>query len=207
MFTGIVEAMGTVTKLEDRPGFRKLWLSGPPWLINYPSGGSLSINGCCTTNIGAGDFACDLMKVTLEKTSLGLLEHGSRVNLERPLTLGAELGGHLVQGHVDGTGEVASIETIGDTRLIEIRIPAELRRYVVLTGSIAVDGVSLTVAEINEQSIVIGIIPHTWNVTNFQDYYPGRRVNIEVDLIGKYIERPLPEKLLKGDLFQGLTHE
>ncbi|MCB9366618.1 MAG: riboflavin synthase [Calditrichaeota bacterium] len=200
MFTGIVEALGEVSRIEDRPGFRKIWLRGPEWLGKYPSGGSLAINGCCTTNVCEHEFACDLMKITLEKTSLGLLDLGAKVNLERPMALGEELGGHLVQGHVDGTGNVVSIQTIGDTRLVEISIPESLRRYVILTGSIAIDGVSLTVAELRADSVVIGIIPHTWEVTVFQDYFVGRRVNIEVDMIGKYIERLLPEKFLKGEL-------
>ncbi|MBK6767150.1 MAG: riboflavin synthase [bacterium] len=208
MFTGIVEAVGTVKNIEDRPGFRKLWIDGPRWLDELPEGASLAINGCCTTGLTTGDgFACDLMRVTLEKTSLGELRLGGRVNLERPLNFGAPLGGHLVQGHVDETGEVIAVAQDGDNRRVEIGICDRLRRYVVLTGSIAIDGVSMTVAEIKELSFVVGVIPHTWEVTVFQEYAPGRKVNLEVDMIGKYIEQMLPKKFVDEAALQSKAHE
>jgi len=208
MFTGIVEAVGTVRKIEDRPGFRKLWIDGPNWLDELPEGASLAINGCCTTGLTTGNgFACDLMQVTLEKTSLGELRLGGRVNLERPLNFGAPLGGHLVQGHVDATGVVSSVTEDGDNRRVEINVPEQLRRYIVLTGSIAIDGVSMTVADVKESSFVVGVIPHTWEVTVFQEYVPGRKVNLEVDMIGKYIEQMLPKKFLDEAIVQSKDHE
>lgn len=197
MFTGIVETVGIVTEISDRADFRTLRITGPAWLNELPLGASLAINGCCTTSIVADGrgFACDLMRITLDKTSLGQLELGSEVNLERPLKFGAELGGHLVQGHVDGVGVVKSITQDGDNRIFEFELPADLMRYVIHTGSIAVDGVSLTAADVRECSVVIGIIPHTWQRTVFHNYRNGDRVNIEVDMVGKYIEKLMPERL------------
>lgn len=208
MFTGIVEAMGTVKKIEDRPGFRKLWLSGPEWLDELPEGASLAINGCCTTGLTTGNgFACDLMQVTLEKTSLGQLKLGGKVNLERPLNFGAPLGGHLVQGHVDATGTVKNVKQEGDNRLVEISVPEQLRKYIVLTGSISIDGVSMTVADVGADSFIVGVIPHTWEVTVFQDYVQGYKVNLEVDMIGKYIEQMLPKKFLEEAVLQDKVNE
>ncbi len=196
MFTGIVEAVGNVAEIEDRKEFRKIRIVGPEWLRHIPLGASLAINGCCTTSAESGEtgFTCDLMRITLEKTSLGELVVGSEVNLERPLRFGAELGGHLVQGHVDALGVVKSIAQDGDNRLYEFELPADLMKYVVHTGSICVDGVSLTAAEVLDRSVVIGIIPHTYNHTIFHNYRVGDRVNIEADVVGKYIEKLLPEK-------------
>lgn len=196
MFTGIVETVGRVAEIHDGKEFRKIRIIGPNWIFDMNVGASLAINGCCTTSIpadGAG-FTCELMRITLEKTSLGALELDSEVNLERPLKFGAELGGHLVQGHVDGMGLVTSVEQDGDNRIYEFELPADLMRYVVHTGSVAVDGVSLTAAEVRKTSVVIGIIPHTYKNTVFHNYKVGDRVNIEVDMVGKYIEKLLPEK-------------
>ncbi|NUO18330.1 riboflavin synthase [bacterium] len=197
MFTGIVETVGQVAEIHDGIEFRKIRITGPDWIKSLNVGSSLAINGCCTTSIPdkSEGFTCELMRITLEKTSLGKLVLGSEVNLERPLKFGAELGGHLVQGHVDGLGKVVSIVEDGDNRVFEFQLPAELMKYVVHTGSIAVDGVSLTAAEVKQQSVVIGIIPHTYRNTVFHNYMVGDPVNIEVDMVGKYIEKLLPEKL------------
>jgi len=197
MFTGIVETVGVVAEIRDGADFRTIRITGPEWLNELPLGSSLAINGCCTTSVatdGRG-FTCDLMRITLEKTSLGALTIGSEVNLERPLKFGAELGGHLMQGHVDGLGVVKSIAQDGDNRIYEFELPDAMMRYVIHTGSIAVDGVSLTAADVKVRSVVIGIIPHTFQRTVFHNYRAGDRVNIEVDMVGKYIEKLMPEKL------------
>jgi riboflavin synthase len=197
MFTGIVETVGKVAEFSDGVMFRKIRIVGPKWIDELSLGASLALNGCCTTSIASDKpgFTCELMRITLEKTSLGKLQVGSEINLERPLKFGAELGGHLVQGHVDGMGRVKSITQDGDNRVYEFELPPDLMKYVVHTGSIAVDGVSLTAAEVRETSVVIGIIPHTYQNTVFHNYSVGDLVNIEVDMVGKYIEKLLPEKL------------
>lgn len=196
MFTGIVETVGKVAAFQDGKEFRKIRIVGPEWIKGLSLGSSLAINGCCTTSIASTEpgFTCELMRITLEKTSLGKLELGSEVNLERPLKFGAELGGHLVQGHVDGLGRVMAIARDGDNRTYEFELTPDLMRYVVHTGSIAVDGVSLTAATVLESSVVIGIIPHTYENTVFHNYKVGDLVNIEVDMVGKYIEKLLPDR-------------
>jgi riboflavin synthase len=159
-------------------------------------GGSVAINGCCTTAVEMDDvsFVCDLMEVTLEKTNLGEVEVGTGLNLERPMKLGDELGGHMVQGHVDAVGQVLAVRQLEASHQVDIRIPGELLRYVIATGSIAINGVSMTVARIEGETLTIGIIPHTWEVTNFCDLQAGSRVNLEVDMVGKYIEKMFPDR-------------
>lgn len=196
MFTGIVERTGTVAAIDELPGGRRLHVEAGETYGNLGVGNSVSINGCCTTVVKRDGhlFSVELMEITLEKTNLGDLVLGLRVNLERPLALGSELGGHLVQGHVDGVGTVTAVTPLETSHLISIRVPADLVKYVVGTGSIAIDGVSMTVAQIQEDVLTVGVIPHTWEVTVFSEYQPGTRVNLEVDLIGKYIEKLLPER-------------
>jgi riboflavin synthase len=133
------------------------------------------------------------MEITLQKTNLGDVKAADPLNLEFPMTLGAELGGHMVQGHVDGVGEVVEVQTLEASHVARIRLPHSLTKYVVATGSVAANGVSMTVADIAGDVLTLGIIPHTWEVTNFHTFAPGVRVNIEVDLIGKYIEKLLPD--------------
>jgi riboflavin synthase len=195
MFTGIVEGTGRVVGVEDRPGGRVLKIDTRDLGKGLSLGGSLSIDGCCTTAIRLDEdtFTCELMEITLEKTNLGDLMIGGLVNLERPMRLGNELGGHLVQGHVDGVGEITQVQELESSHIAVIRIPKDLVKYVVATGSVAINGVSMTVADISSDLVSIGIIPHTWEVTNFSSFRVGTRVNIEVDLIGKYIEKLLPD--------------
>ena len=196
MFTGIVERMGVVAAIDELPGGRRLHIDAGDVYGKLEIGHSVSVNGCCTTVVKADGvrFSVELMEITLQKTNLGELLAGSPVNLERPLALGSELGGHLVQGHVDGVGHVVSVTPLETSHLIQIRVPADLVKYVVGTGSIAIDGVSMTVAEIEGDVLMVGVIPHTWDVTVFSGYKAGTRVNLEVDLIGKYIEKLLPER-------------
>ncbi len=196
MFTGIVERKGQIAAIDEMPGGRRLRVQAGTEYERLPLGASVSINGCCTTVVAVGKsgFSVELMEITLQKTNLGDLKAGSPVNLERPLALGSELGGHLVQGHVDGVGVVTEVKPLESSHVIRIQVPQELVKYVVATGSIAIDGVSMTVAEIKGDVLTVGVIPHTWDVTVFSAYRPGTRVNLEVDLIGKYIEKLLPER-------------
>jgi len=194
MFTGIVEGKGTIRRIEERPGGRKLWVDIGVLSAGIRMGGSVSVNGCCTTvvELEGNAFATELMEITLQKTNLGDVKVNSFVNIERPMKLGDELGGHMVQGHVDGVGEIVRVTPLESSHVVEIRVPEPLVKYVVATGSVSVNGVSMTVADIQDDVLTLGVIPHTWEVTNFSDFRPGLRVNIEVDLIGKYIEKLLP---------------
>ncbi|HEY3294164.1 MAG TPA: riboflavin synthase [bacterium] len=194
MFTGIVEGTGRILEIEERPGGRLLRVDCGALIAGLKIGGSVSVNGCCTTVVKRDDvsFSTELMEITLQKTNLGDVEVGGTVNLERPMKIGDELGGHMVQGHVDGVGVIANVTRLESSHLVEITLPEPLVKYVVATGSVAANGVSMTVAEIKENTLTLGVIPHTWDVTNFSGFRPGVRVNIEVDLIGKYIEKLLP---------------
>lgn len=186
MFTGIVEELGT---LEARDGLR-LRLAAQQVLEDADLGDSIAVNGCCLTVVAQGDcwWEADLSPETVERTSLGDLAVGDPVNLERPLRLADRLGGHLVQGHVDGTAEV--LAPVPDLR---ISIPEGLGKYLVEKGSITVDGVSLTIAELDASSFTVAIIPHTSEVTNLGRRQVGQRVNLEVDVVAKYVESMLAQ--------------
>ena len=193
MFTGIVEGTGSVAALAaaaDGSGAR-LQVEAP-WLAGQlEPGESVAVNGCCVTVAAAstGGFAADLVAETLRRTALGGLAAGDRVNLERPMALGGRLGGHLVQGHVDGVARVLDRKPVGDGEEVRIELPAELQRYVVDKGSIAVDGVSLTVAGVGPGWLTVALVPHTLAVTTLGDRRPGDPVQLEVDVIAKYVER------------------
>jgi riboflavin synthase len=193
MFTGIVEGTGTVAALAvaaDAGGAR-LEVEAP-WLAGQLAlGESVAVNGCCVTvaEPTAAGFAADLVAETLRRTALGGLEAGARVNLERPLALGGRLGGHLVQGHVDGIARVLDRSPVGDGEEVRIELPPELQRYVVEKGSIAVDGVSLTVAGVGPGWFAVALVPHTLEVTTLGERHPGDPVQLEVDVVAKYIER------------------
>jgi riboflavin synthase len=193
MFTGIVEGTGTVAALAaaaDGSGAR-LEVAAP-WLAGeLRLGESVAVNGCCVTvaEPTAAGFAADLVAETLRRTALGGLSAGARVNLERPMTLGGRLGGHLVQGHVDGVAEVLERRPVGDGEEVRIQLPPDLERYVVEKGSIAVDGVSLTVAGVGPGWFAVALVPHTLEVTTLGDRRPGDPVQLEVDVVAKYVER------------------
>ena len=193
MFTGIVEGTGTVAALAaaaDGSGARleveAPWLAGELRL-----GESVAVNGCCVTvaEPAAAGFAADLVAETLRRTALGGLAAGARVNLERPLALGGRLGGHLVQGHVDGVAKVLDRTPVGEGEEVRIELPDDLERYVVEKGSIAVDGVSLTVAGVGPGWFSVALVPHTLEVTTLGDRRPGDPVQLEVDVVAKYVER------------------
>ncbi len=197
MFTGIIEAIGTLRSLSPKGGDLRIQLdTGGLDLSDVRLGDSIAVNGICLTVVeltGSG-FWADVSRETLGHTILGELKPGSRVNLEKALTPTTRLGGHLVSGHVDGVGEVVGREDNARAIQFRIRAPRELARYIALKGSITVDGTSLTVNGVNGAEFELTIVPHTLAQTIMADYRPGRRVNLEVDLLARYLER-----LLQGE--------
>jgi riboflavin synthase len=192
MFTGIVEELGIVESLEDQGDAIRLTVRGPLVTSDAGLGDSISVNGCCLTVASADDegtFTADVMHETLAKTSLGALEPGSRVNLERAVTPTTRLGGHIVQGHVDGTGAVVRRTPSEHWELVEISLPRELERYLVAKGSITVDGISLTLVDVGAESFTVSLIPETLARTTLGFKQPGDVVNLEVDVIAKYVEK------------------
>jgi riboflavin synthase len=192
MFTGIVEALGIVRRVEPlQSGVRALIGSGNLILSDVRVGDSICVDGCCltVTALDPAGFYVDLSRETLDRT-IGLAV-GAPVNLEKALRLSDRLGGHLVTGHVDGCGEIARVEPVGESRLLEVRVPVELTRYLARKGSITVNGVSLTVNGVDEDRFNVNLIPHTLAVTNLGHVHAGARVNLEADLIARYLERLL----------------
>ena len=194
MFTGLVEETGRIERIEESGG-RRFWIAAARVLEDARVGDSLALNGCCLTAVAVepGRFAVEAVPETLRCTTLGSWREGERVNLERPLRLDQPLGGHLVQGHVDGVGVVRSAADEGEGRRVGFELPGALARFVAEKGSLAVDGVSLTVAACEGAVCEIAFIPHTLRVTVAGEYQPGRRVNVEVDLIARYLARLLDE--------------
>ncbi|MFF3459449.1 riboflavin synthase [Streptomyces sp. NPDC002730] len=193
MFTGIVEELGEVTAVENLGDSSRFRLRGPVVTEGAKHGDSIAVNGVCLTvvDFGDGEFTADVMAETLKRSSLGALEEGSRVNLERPMAVGGRLGGHIVQGHVDGTGTIVERKPSENWEIVKISLPADLTRYVVEKGSITVDGVSLTVVDAGPDYFTISLIPTTLALTTLGIKQSGDLVNLEVDVIAKYVERLL----------------
>ncbi len=212
MFTGIVEHVGYVESLKsateslafDKNAVRevaletgaqgaRLRVNAGPLAASLAIAGSIAVNGCCLTivEISGEIFAADLSSETLRRTAFGEMNRGAHVNLERPLTAGKEFGGHFVQGHVDGIGRVARLAPDGANWWLGVRLPPELARYVAMKGSISIDGISLTVANLSGDVVEAAIIPFTYANTNLQALRPGDAVNIEADILAKYVERLL----------------
>ena len=193
MFTGLVQTTGTVTAFREG---RLAVDAGQP--LDLEEGGSVAVSGVCltATDMDGCGFAADVVAETLERTSLGTLQEGAAVNLELALRAGDPLGGHMVQGHVDGVGTVDSVEQEGSGRRLRASAPDEILRYVVEKGSIAVDGVSLTVAEVGDASFDVALIPETLERTTLGTRRPGDLVNLEVDVLAKYVEK-LVDRLVK----------
>jgi len=204
MFTGIIEELGTLRKVTAARDGARLEVAAQVVLAGARIGDSIAVNGVCLTVVEkrADQFAADVSAETLRRTSLKQARVGSRVNLERPLTPASRLGGHIVQGHVDGMGEFLEAQPVGEGYNVRIGFPPELGRYIVEKGSIAVDGISLTVAALGENWFEIAIIPHTWRVTNLSTLKRGEAVNLEVDILAKYVERLLEARTneSKGEL-------
>jgi riboflavin synthase len=190
VFTGIIREVGTVERVERSEAGARLRVRGNVAAELQP-GDSVAVGGVCLTAAGAADgvFEADVMNQTLSLTTLGELEHGGRVNLEPALRAGEPLGGHLVQGHVDATGRVASVSEDGIARRLRIELPEELRRYVAERGSVALDGVSLTVAGLTPGGFEVSLIPETLERTTLGDVERGSEVNVEVDVVARYAER------------------
>ena len=194
MFTGIIEELGAVARIEPRAAGARLTIDCRKVLDDSEPGSSIAVNGVCLTaaELRSNSFTADVAPETLRRSNLGGLRAGAAVNLERPLSPQGRLGGHMVQGHVDGTGEVVSLEKLGDGNWwLTIRVPAELDRYLVLKGSVAIDGISLTVAAMEGDRLSATVIPHTFENTTLGGYRPGAVVNIETDIIAKHVAKLL----------------
>ena len=190
MFTGLIEAVGEVTDVAPTPGGLRLRL-GTALAPELAAGDSLAVNGVCLTvvSVAPGDIEADVSPVTARVTTLGSVSRGTLVNLERPLRADARLGGHFVQGHVDATGTVADLRRDGDSFRLSVTFPPDLGRFIVCRGSIAVNGISLTVAGVGEDRFDAEIIPYTWTNTNLRAASAGDAVNLECDILGKYVAR------------------
>jgi riboflavin synthase len=191
MFTGIVEELGTVAEIEDQGDALRLTVRATTALDGTILGDSIAVNGCCLTVAAVeGDtWTADVMQETLDMTSLAGLAPGDRVNLERAVTADQRLGGHLVQGHVDGVGTVVGRSPSEHWDVVEVSLPTELARYVVPKGSICVDGVSLTVVDVGAESFTVSLIPETLARTTLGSRQPGDRVNLETDVIARHVEK------------------
>jgi riboflavin synthase len=192
MFTGIVQGVGKVRSIEPCGGDVRMWIdTGGVPLGDVAIGGSIAVNGCCLTavELEPAAFAADLSRETLSLTTAGQWSPGTPVNLEKALTAGQALGGHYVTGHVDGVGQVVSRHDDARSVRVEFEVPPELARYVARKGSICVDGVSLTVNGVAGSRFDVNLVPHTLGVTVLGEYRPGSRVNLEVDIIARYLER------------------
>lgn len=191
MFTGIIEELGTVRTIETRGENARIVIGARVVTEGTNHGDSISVNGVCLTalDIQPDSFAADVSRETLSRSTLGNLKPGTPVNLERAVTPATRLGGHIVQGHVDARGTFESVEDHGESWTVRFSFPTEIGRYLVFKGSVAVEGISLTIANLGDDYFEVAIIPKTWEVTNLSHLNPGDGVNLEVDVIAKYVER------------------
>jgi len=202
MFTGIIEELGRVREVEKRGEDARIMIEAHTVTEGSRDGDSIAVNGVCLTalDVNPDSFAADVSKETLFRSTLGNLKEGSPVNLERAVTPATRLGGHIVQGHVDARGKFLGAENHGESWTFRIAYPREIARYLVFKGSVAVEGISLTIANLTADYFEIAVIPKTWGVTNFSKLEPGDAVNLEVDVIAKYVERILTStSLQRGD--------
>jgi riboflavin synthase len=201
MFTGLVEAVGSVTKLEELGEQARLTLE-LPFSAELALGESVAVNGCCLTvaGIATGGVSFDLLAQTLAVTSLGGLVSGSLVNLERAMMAGARFGGHFVQGHVDATGKITRLEAKGQDHILGVSLPPDIHRLCIDKGSLTIDGISLTIAEITEVGVVFWITPHTWENTHLHHAHLGQDVNLEVDVLAKYVDKLLAARIRRPEL-------
>lgn len=202
MFTGIIEELGHVASIETKGEQRRLTVSCSKLVQELKQGDSISVSGVCLTavDIAKTSFLCDLAQETWLRTSFSRLKPGGAVNLELPMRANGRFDGHVVQGHVDGVGAVTSFAPVSDGNdyVLQINVPSELTRYIVAQGSLAIEGISLTVAAIDGTKVRVAIIPHTANVTNLLSLKPGDPVNLEVDLIAKYVEKMIGTEKAKS---------
>jgi riboflavin synthase len=196
MFTGIIEELGKVRSIEQRGENARIVIEAHVVIQGTNHGDSIAVNGVCLTalDLQSDSFAADVSKETLARSTLGSLKPGAPVNLERSVTPATRLGGHIVQGHVDARGQLVGVEDHGESWTVRFGFPAEIARYLVFKGSVAVEGISLTIAALSDHYFEVAIIPKTWEVTNLATLKVGDGVNLEVDVIGKYVERLLAFK-------------
>ena len=198
MFTGIIEEVGKVVSIKEEHGTRRLTVAASKLIHDVKKGDSIAVSGVCLTAVGItpNSVGFDLADETWHRTSFSRIHEGALVNLELPMRADGRFGGHIVQGHVDGTGEFVGLERIPDAEdyWLRIRIPKELERYVIFKGSLSIEGISLTVAKIEGAEVTVAIIPHTCQMTNLQSLKVGDPLNLEVDMIAKYVE-----KMMKGE--------
>jgi riboflavin synthase len=191
MFTGIIEELGSVSSLETHEKGARIRIAAEIVTSDTKDGDSIAVNGVCLTalDVSAGSFDADVSQETLDRTTLGRLSPDTPVNLERAVTPTTRLGGHIVQGHVDGTGTFISATPSGDFWTVRIGFPPEMAKYFVYKGSVAIEGISLTIATLGDDHFEFAIIPKTWELTNLSSLQPGDPVNLEADVIAKYVER------------------
>ncbi len=204
MFTGLVEETGRlVSKVATGDGFQ-LTISAGVVMDDLNIGDSVACNGVCLTVVKkeGNNFSVDTIEETLKKTNLGSLKNNDKINLERPLKAEERLGGHFVLGHIDTTGKVTEIKKLSNSHWMTITFPENFKKYLIFVGSISIDGVSMTVAQLEGNSFSVGIIPHTWEMTVFSDKKIGDTVNLEFDVLGKYVERIMEAKEDAGSLLQ-----
>ncbi len=197
MFTGIIQTAGTVTGIEPADQGVRLRIRCPELQPGrWQAGDSVAVAGCCLTALALDEesFSADLSAETLARTSLGGLGVGDQVNLEPAMALGDRLGGHLVSGHVDGLAEVVAVRPVGDSHVVRFRVPEALARFIAEKGSVTLDGVSLTVNSVAADEFEVNLIPHTWQVTTLGALQPGVRVNLEIDLLARYLDRLLQQR-------------
>jgi riboflavin synthase len=214
MFTGLIEEQGIVRSMRQQGRGFRISVEASVVLEGLKIDDSVSINGACQTVVycGATSFEVEAVEETILKTTLGMFKSGKRVNLERAMQLGGRLGGHLVQGHVDTRGRVISIQEQQTSWLLTLEFPAEYAQYVVPVGSICIDGVSLTAARVDGTRVTVAIIPHTWSATTLNELSVGSAINLEFDIIGKYVERMMmygnnPQTASKQTSSNGMTPE
>ena len=196
MFTGLVEEVGIISgKIKTGDGF-KFKITAKKVIVDLNIGSSIAVNGCCLTVVDKekDTFSVDTIEETLKKTNLGRTNTGDKVNLERPLKADDRLGGHFVLGHIDTTGTVEDIQELSNSHLMKISFPAQFSKYLIFVGSVSIDGTSMTVAQLGENNFSVGIIPHTWDETVFSQKKVGDSVNLEFDVLGKYVERIMEGK-------------
>jgi riboflavin synthase len=191
VFTGIIEELGRISTLEKHAGGAKIRISARVVTGGTSEGDSIAVNGVCLTalDVGPEGFTADVSQETLDRSTLGKLKTGARVNLERAVTPSTRLGGHIVQGHVDSRGKFVQAAASGDFRTVRVAFPREIGQYLVYKGSVSVEGISLTIAALAESYFEIAVIPKTWELTNLSSLKPGDEVNLEADVIAKYVER------------------
>ncbi len=206
MFTGIIEEVGRVARITNKNGNRRINVSSSRLVKELRKGASIAVSGVCLTavEVKPKSFSADLAEETWNRTSLSRIKERALVNLELPMRADGRFGGHVVQGHVDGTGKFLALDRIpdADDYWLRIEIPPELARYVIFKGSISIEGISLTVAKVEGTRVTVAIIPHTARMTNLKSLQPGDPVNLEVDMIAKYVE-----KMMKGESNQTITLE